>query len=268
MTVPNPKQQKSARETLADIFASPDNVYVVHYSCESFYDRTDGNSPRITSIALRNLETAQTVSFSIHQVAEIDGVPLEAIEEHYDELEERMLKRFFCHIRRFQDRRYLHWNMRDVNYGFQAIEHRFRVLTGGRESPYEVEDRHKVDLSRLLIDIYGSNYTGHPRLPSLITRGGTKELPPQFLTGEDEAKAFETHDYIALHQSTLRKVHVFANIASLAHRNKLKTNTNWWQMRSGNLLVVLDWITNHPVFSSIVGLLTAAGVIIALVAIF
>jgi hypothetical protein len=33
--------------------------------------------------------------------------------------------------------KYVHWNMRDVNYGFQAIEHRFRVLGG---EPYIVED--------------------------------------------------------------------------------------------------------------------------------
>jgi hypothetical protein len=32
--------------------------------------------------------------------------------------------------------KYLHWNMRDINYGFAAIEHRHRVLDG---SPVIVE---------------------------------------------------------------------------------------------------------------------------------
>lgn len=38
------------------LFADAANVWVIHYSCESFYDRTDGRSPGITSIAVRKLD--------------------------------------------------------------------------------------------------------------------------------------------------------------------------------------------------------------------
>jgi hypothetical protein len=61
--------------------------------------------------------------------------------------------------------KYLHWNMRDINYGFAALEHRYRVLGGG---PIVIEDDKKIDLARLLIDVYGVGYAGHPRLVQLL----------------------------------------------------------------------------------------------------
>jgi hypothetical protein len=69
--------------------------------------------------------------------------------------------------------RYLHWNMRDANYGFAAIEHRYRVLGG---SPIIIDDDKKTDLARLLIDIYGVGYTGHPRLETLLAQNSIKTL--------------------------------------------------------------------------------------------
>ena len=148
MTAPNSTRQKVALNTLDKIFADAANVWVIHYSCESFYDRPEGRSPRITSIALRKLDSAQTVSFSIHQTAERRRIPFDQIEEHYDSLEKEMLKAFFNHLTGHRGMRYLHWNMRDTNYGFQAIEHRFGVLG---EDPHVVDDNNKTDLSRLLV---------------------------------------------------------------------------------------------------------------------
>ena len=130
MTTVNPTRQKAARSALGKIFTDSSNVWVIHYSCESFYEIHEGRSPRITSIALHKLDSAQTMSFSIHKVAEIKGVPLSNISEHYDCLEREMLQDFYRHLRNYQQMQYLHWNMRDSNYGFQAIEHRFRVLGG------------------------------------------------------------------------------------------------------------------------------------------
>src|ERR1700736_5002634 len=98
MTGPNPKRQTIALATLDRMFAETANVWVIHYSCESFYDRTDGRSPRITSIAVRKLDCAQTISFSIHQIAERRRLPFDQIEQHYDDLEREMLADFFAHL--------------------------------------------------------------------------------------------------------------------------------------------------------------------------
>jgi hypothetical protein len=234
MTAPNPARQRAALTTLDRLSADAANVWVIHYSCESFYDRPKGRSPRVTSIALRKLDSAQTVSFSIHQVAERRRIAFDQIEQHYDELEKEMLVAFFGHLGSHRGMKYLHWNMRDANYGFQAIEHRFRVLG---EEPYVVEDDKKFDLSRLLIDIYGVGYIGHPRMEKLLAKNHI--APRDFLNGAEEAKAFEKRNFAALHQSTLRKVDVVANIAGRSHDRDLRTNTTWWEMHGGRMRTAL-----------------------------
>lgn len=81
------KHRKAASWSLDALFKNAKHSVVIHYSCESFYDRVDGRTPRITSIAVRELESAQTRSFSIHKVAELKGVNLADIADHYDMLE-------------------------------------------------------------------------------------------------------------------------------------------------------------------------------------
>lgn len=259
MTAPNPTRQRTALYTLDRLFADAANGWIIHYSCESFYDRPEGRSPRVTSIALRKLDSAQTVSFSIHQMAERRRIPFDQIEQHYDELEKEMLTAFFAHLGSHRGMKYLHWNMRDVNYGFQAIEHRFRVLG---EEPYVVEDANKADLSRLLIDIYGVGYIDHPRMEKLLEKNHI--APRDFLTGAEEAKAFDDRDFVALHQSTLRKVDVLANIAGRAHDRSLKTNTTWWEMHGGRVRTALVWMAENRTFQVIAGMASIVGLVLAL----
>ena len=256
MTAVNPSQQKVASSALDKIFADASNVWVVHYSCESFYEIHEGRSPRITSIALRKLDTAQTFSFSIHKVAETKGVSWPDISKKYDCLERAMLQDFYRHLRNYQQMQYLHWNMRDSNYGFQAIEHRFRVLGGNDDELYIVDDKNKTDLARLLIGIYGLGYIGHPRLEQLLEKNNITRR--DFLTGAEEAKAFDNKEFVALHRSTLRKVDVMANIAERAHDRGLKTNTSWWDMRGGRVVQVVDWFIQHPIWGF-------AGIVLAII---
>lgn len=259
MTAPNPARQRAALVTLDTLFGDPSNVWIIHYSCESFYERPEGRSPRVTSIALRKLDSGQTISFSIHQVAERQLIPSNQIEQHYDQLEKEMLAAFFAHIGSHRGMKYLHWNMRDVNFGFQAIEHRFRVLG---EAPYVVEDEKKFDLSRLLIDIYGVGYIDHPRMGKLLEKNHI--APRDFLTGEEEAKAFENRDFVALHQSTLRKVDVIANIAGRAHDRNLKTNTTWWEMHGGRVRTALIWMAENRTFQLSASLASILGLGLAI----
>ena len=257
----NPTRQKTARSTLNRILADASNVSIIHYSCESFYDPPGGRSPRITSIALRKLDSGQTVSFSIHKVAETRRISLSDISTHYDCLEKEMLLNFYNHLKNFQQMQFLHWNMRDSNYGFQAIEHRFRVLGGTNDEIYIVDDNKKTDLPRLLIDIYGLNYIGHPRLEKLLERNNITQL--DFLTGAKEAEAFENKEFVALHRSTLRKVDVIANIAGRAQNRSLQTNAGWWDLHGGQVIQVYNWITEHPKWGFIG---VALAIIIALLA--
>ena len=251
MTVSNPRRQREAKKVLDELFDHPNAVTVIHYSCESFYERKEGQSPRITSIALRKLDSAQTTSFSIHQIAERNGVAFEEIRVNYDSLEREMLEQFFEHLAGFKDMKYLHWNMRDSSYGFQAIEHRFRVLCGNDVTPHVVDGRQKVDLSRVLQDIYGSDYIGHPRMQRLVEKNGIALR--DFLPGSEEAKAFDDQDFAALHLSTLRKTDIIANIATRAYDRKLRTEASWWAMRGGSFLSVWNWAADHSTITFLVG---------------
>lgn len=259
MSAPDPKKQKLSKEVIDLLFKDAANVWVTHYSCESFYDRTDGRSPRITSIAVRKLDSGQTASFSIHQVAELDGIDLTGITEHYDPLERKMLDAFFAHVGGHRGMKYLHWNMRDINYGFAAIEHRYRVLGGN--PAFIIPDENKFDLARLLIDIYGVGYTGHPRLTTLLEKN--KIQPRDFLNGASEAEAFEQGNYVGLHQSTLRKVDMIANLAGRAQDRSLKTNTSWWQMHGGKFRTFINFCAENRSFQLIAGTASIIGLLIA-----
>ena len=254
MPDPSPKKQRLGRQALAAIFGNPSDVLVIHYSCESFYERPEGASARVTSIALRNVETGQTQSYSIHQFAEREGVSASEIGDRYDHYERTMLDEYFAFINRNINRKYLHWNMRDINYGFAAIEHRYQVLGG---EPIIIDDRNKYDLSRILIQIYGVKYTGHPRLQTLITQNSIKPL--DFMSGKEEATAFDTGNYVGLHQSTLRKVDIIANLADRANEQTLKTRTSWWEMNGGGVRELVERIGNHPLITAIVTIVTLVG---------
>jgi len=256
MSGPNPKRQKKGWETIDRLFGDAENVWVIHYSCESFYERPEGRSPRITSIAIRKLDNAQTLSFSIHQVAERTGVKFAEIDQHYDNLERQMLDAFFSHVGSHRTVKYLHWNMRDINYGFAAIEHRFRVLQG---DPVIIPDDRKFDLARLLIDIYGVGYTGHPRLETLLAKNNIKPL--DFLSGKEEARAFDERNFVGLHQSTLRKVDILANIAGRVHDRILKTSTTWWEMHGGRLRTSINWLADLKALQLVATIGGAGGLI-------
>lgn len=114
--------RKLAKEELDRVWRAADDAVVIHYSCESF-DQPAGRSPRITSIAARSLRSGQARSFSIHQIAERRGT--REIAGNLDDLEQEMLREFFTHAKDTNPRFWIHWNMRDEKYGFQALEHRF-----------------------------------------------------------------------------------------------------------------------------------------------
>jgi hypothetical protein len=254
------ERRSQAKKKLAQLMSNSDRVVTIHYSCEDFHDRPDGSSPRITSIAVRNLDSGQTKSFSIHLMAEKKGYTKEQTESNFNELEKLMLDKFYEFVRSHLDYDWLHWNMRDVHYGFQAIAHRYEVLDG---QPVEIHDSKLVDLSRLLTAIYGLGYIQHPRLQSLSEKNNISML--NFLSGADEAVAFKGKEYVKLHTSTLRKVDVLANIAERANSNVLKTNAKGLELYKLYPQSIGEWTKEHWLASLISFIITIIGFLISLV---
>lgn len=253
------KRRSSTFEKLVDLVNNSSHTLIVHYSCESFYDIQDGRTPRITSIAVRFFNTGQTKSFSIHKIAELKKVAFNKIEEYYDELEKEMLSDFFSFVKEHKSYHWVHWNMRDINYGFEAIEHRFSVLGGNPES---INDSNKVDLSRHLVDLFGLKYIEHPRLESLLNLNGITKK--DFLVGKEEAEAFNNKEYVKLHQSTLRKVDVFQTILERTTAKTLKTRAKLfdiygispqgiWDMIKDNWLLGIIWTLITAFIGALIG---------------
>lgn len=253
------KKRKKTSSKLEDLLEHANSSLVIHYSCESFYDNEDGRTPRVTSIAVRNLDSGQTESFSIHKTAEQKKCPFDEICNRYDELEMDMLEEFFEFVRSHQHFNWVHWNMRDINYGFAAIEHRFRVLGG---EPITIAEDRKFDLSRALVNFYGVGYTGHPRLQTLIEKNRITDR--DFLTGADEAAAFIEKEFVKLHQSTLRKVDIIANIIERTADRTLKTNATWAEKTGFHPSALVELVKEHWIWSLVV----IVAIVIGLVASF
>jgi hypothetical protein len=234
------KRRRDAWDAIKRVTGNSKSALLIHYSCESFY-KTDGRSPRVTSIAVRRLESAQTISFSIHKVAESYGLSVDKIDENCDRLELQMLDEFYKLVEENRNCNWIHWNMRDENYGFEAIKRRYQILQGN--CLQEISDSKLYDLSRLLVGIYGHDYVGHPRLESLVRKNNMTDTG--FLSGAQEAEAWDNKQFLDLHRSTLRKVDLFADIIGRIENGSLKTDTSKWKLYT-------EYIKYHPAYSGLV----------------
>ncbi len=209
--------RNKAIHKLTEILKTEHKVLIIHYSCESFYEIPEGRSARITSIAVRYFDTGQDKSFSIHKVAELKSIQFDKIEDCYNEIEKALLDDFFDFVSKHKDYFWLHWNMRDINFGFEALNHRYNILGG---KCINISNYNKIDLSRLFIDKYGPKYISHPRLEKLIEIN--KISSQGFLRGIDEADAFNKKNFVELHKSSLKKVDIIHNLLTRSLNNTLK----------------------------------------------
>ena len=222
-----------------------EKLLFIHYSCQSFTDDNEGYSPRITSIAVLD-EEKNLKSFSIHLAAEKMHIDRNEIENRYDEIERKMLDEFYDFAERHYDCFWIHWNMTNINFGFEAIEHRYEVLAG--KKPYHIDEKNRVNLSRLIIAKYGRDCVDDPKMKNLMELNGG--IHRDYLTGSQEVDAFKAKEYLKLHKSTMCKVRWFSIIYNLLNHNEVKTKKKNWKL-------FFKSIFEHPVvqFLSLVALL-------------
>ena len=253
------EKRKKALKSLIKLVSNPEHVLIIHYSCEGFEKIPEFESQRIISIAIRNMASGQTTSFSIHQIAELKNIPYDAIDQRYNELEKLMLDEYFVFVGKHEGYKWLHWNMRNSNFGFAALEHRHKVLGG---SPIQIQDSLRNDLSRLLTAIYGRSYIGHPRLMNITKKNNISKLG--LLSGEEEAKMFDAKEYLKVYRSTIAKVGLISYIAQLAADGDLKTNTKLIDIYGLSFLAAMEVIKEHWIIS-LISLIAAIATILFLV---
>ena len=204
---------------IREVKKAPQIFYTIHYSCQSLYDDNEGLSPRITSIAITHYATGQAVSFSTHSIAEELRIGREDVLGNFDAVELQLLTGFYQFVRDRRDKYWVHWNMRNLTYGFEHLEHRYRALGGRDASVIPVERR--LNLNELLADRYGSGYAHHPKMKSLMELNGG--IPRHFLEGKEEIRAFENKEFIRMHNSTLSKVGFLNSTIRKMVTGKLRT---------------------------------------------
>jgi hypothetical protein len=165
------------------------------------------------------------------------------MEAQYDDLEREMLAQFYEFVRSHSGSNWIHWNMRDINHGFLALNHRYEVL-GGKAST--IPESSLFDLASKLIDIYGGGYASHPRMERLMEINHISGMDA--LSGKDEARAFEAKEYVKLHQSTLRKVDVIHTISEREWDGTLRTNAKLRSQLGVSVVAWADWVTSTWVY--------------------
>lgn len=222
---------KYASNILKGIENKPEKYLIIHYSCESFYN-LGGKSPRIASISVRQFNNAQTNNFSIHQYSEMLKIPI--TDDTYRDIEKKLLTDFFTFVDKNLDKIWIHWNMRDSVFGFNAIEQRFRVLGG---KPQAIDNDKKIDLGHLFKLLYGGDYIENPHIEKLLELN--KFNPKQFLNGKQEAEAFDNSKYVKLSMSTSSKVNLFSTFVTHAINQTLKTRIPNWKIGGTNFAGLL-----------------------------
>jgi len=204
----------------SDVAKHPDRYYIIHYSSQSLFDAEAGAySPRITSIVVRHYQSGQTVSFATHTAAEALGISTDEIEARYDEVEKHLLVQFYDFARDRREKYWVHWNMRTVVFGFEHLEHRFRVLA--KKEPPSIPVEVSFNLNDVLKSRYGDDYASDPKMPTLMEMNGGRVQG--FLTGKEESEAFKAKDFIRMNTSTIAKVGFFSYVITEARKGKLKT---------------------------------------------
>ena len=243
---------------ITEIMSNKQKYYIIHYSCQSLNDNNEGLSPRVTSIVIQHLETKQTISFSTHEVAEELSIEKRKIVENFDNIEATLLTRFFIFVERnAKDSYWIHWNMNSTVYGFEHLEHRYRLLT--KQEPYSIDVKKRLNLSSMVAHKYGPNFADDPKLLRLMELNGGRHR--DFLTGDEEVTAFKSGDYVRMLKSTMCKVNFFNMVLYKMKNNKLRTKNRAWRYKINKLY-------EHPITQiiSIIGVLvTVISVITGLI---
>lgn len=241
MVAPNPALQREAQRTLDRLCERHERVYAIHYACQSLRPEERSGSPRITAVAVCRLDGRAVMTASIGAEAEVERLAPMRILAELDALERRLLDKLFAFLAGHPDAEFLHWNMRDAVFGFQAIAHRYSVLGG---TPIEIAPRRRFDLALIVQRLYGAGYVVPQTLRQLASDNGI--LGFDFIPGEAEAEAFERGRYASVERSTLAKAQLLREIARRAHERRLATRAGWWTRNGGGARLLWQRLARLP----------------------
>lgn len=203
-----------------------DALVGVHYGCENLHTATD-HPAAISCVAFCRIGRSDAGSFS---VADHPGAGSTAAES-------AVLHAYFEFMQQNASAAIVHWNMGKPDYGFSALETRFRFLTA-EEPPYRVPRDRTFDLDDLIAIEHGAEYAPHSRLISTAALNGLSRH--YALAGAEEAEKFSSGDHGSVRRSIDEKARWIAELADLFLSNRLKTvrSAGSLEFADGNLEAV------------------------------
>lgn len=263
------KNRRFAKNRLKEAIKDPAKVLICHYSHSQFPDdeSDDSISPLVTVIVVRSLDDNINEHFTIHHEADRGGVLKEQIPDSHRELELQVLKSFNRFLKRHEEYTWVHWQMKDIQFGFPVIKHRFEKLYHGmNESFHEIPRSKNINLYSLLENMYGSQFSklgSDDSLGSIIEKnnGKTHVLPTDYLTLDQEGREFEKQNYRSVLKSVECKVSWVRDFLAVYNQNKRV------KVYKRNTYAILTDTVSHPIFSLIGFIATLLGTIIGLIAI-
>jgi hypothetical protein len=260
------KNRRIATKWLHQIVRSPGQVLAIHY-CQSktYDDEYNEFSPMICAIVIKSLDGNIEKHFSIHYEADKANLSLEDIENSYRDLELRVLKAFNEFVKRHSNYTWIHWDMNNIQFGFEAIKHRFdKILAGlnGLNERYEeIPVNKKINLCQLLEKMYGDRFTQGPdKLASLMKVNNNEILDNNYLSMEDEEIEFENKNYHVLLKSLDCKVNFICKVSERLDSRKLR-------VESKNNYAIASDLLNNPVIVFIGWFSTVAAFILGVLVI-
>jgi hypothetical protein len=251
------QRRKIARKELKEVVKNQNNTLAICYSHASYQNENDEISPMITAIVIRSLNGNIYEHFGVHIEADLINCTKQDIKDYYPELELSMLEKFNDFMKRHTHCYWVHWDMININYGFQAIKHRYIKLAGDKQGRnfYEISNNMRVNLNTVLVNMYGENYASNtdPLLELL------------------KFNSYEKSKYLSLHEEENEFFNL--NFSAVANSIDLKANSLCRCIRSlinkklripskNNYSIFLDVIT-HPLFHLIGWIATILGTVIA-----
>lgn len=256
------RDRKIAVANLKKLIEDPSKVLFVHYSESRTYDDDDyGNiSPIITSIVIKSLDGQIDKQFAIHLEADKADIPKDQIQDSYRELELRILKLYNDFVRRHLDYFWIHWDMKNIHFGFEAIKHRYEKIFESLDDYCEIPNNNKKNLKTIIEGMYGDDFVSGPdTLSQLMLCNSNNIENSTYLSKDIESSQFEYKNFIAVIKSVDLKVEFIKKATKkLSSKKLIVSNKN-------NYAVFIDKV-NHPYFTFSGWLIGLIGLILTIVA--
>ena len=255
---------KTAKSIIKNYISEKNECIIIHYARQNFINDAYEKGPRVIAITVMNAQSQQIRNFSLKRSSNNSFYDVSEAEQ--DKIEYLMLKDFFDYVDHNKEKKWFHWNMENNDFGFQAIEDRYKSLGG---EPIHFNDKKTINISSLLEKRYGINFAkdsiwnGHHtgKMYDIFTMNKIKD--EKILNGDQEIKEYILKNITVIEQSVLEKVKSFHRILEMVANRTLKVRGNVLKDVYGLTLEgIADYISDNKVlallFSIIGGIISSA----------